>query len=132
MSLSTVILKSKKIKSITGSTFSLSFCQFPGGLASKESACDVGDLGSIPRLGRSPGEGKDYPFQYSGLENSMECIVHANSPLQLSDFHFVLDNSVNASLDFLLFLFNTVWKMSIYILNLHVSVIILLKESCNH
>ena len=94
-SLSTVILKSKKIKSITGSTFSLSFCQFPGGLASKESACDMGDLGSIPRLGRSPGEGKDYPFQYSGLENSMDCIVHANSRLQLSDFHFVLDNSVN-------------------------------------
>ena len=61
-SLSTVILKSKKIKSITGSTFSLSFCQFPGGSASKKSACDVGDLGSIPRLGRSPGEGKDYPL----------------------------------------------------------------------
>jgi len=36
----------------------------------------VGDLGSIPWLGRSPGEGKDYPLQYSGLENSMDCIVH--------------------------------------------------------
>ena len=42
----------------------------------KESACNVGDLGSIPRLGRSPGEGKGYPLQYSGLENSMDCIVH--------------------------------------------------------
>ena len=94
-SLSMVILKSKKIKSMTVSTFSLSFCQFPGGSAGKESACHVGDLGSIPRLGRSPGEGKDYPLQFSGLENSMDCIVHANSKIQLSDFHFVLDNSVN-------------------------------------
>ena len=45
---------------------------FPGGSAGKESACNVGDLGSIPGLGRSPGEGKGYPFQYSGLENSMD------------------------------------------------------------
>ena len=39
-------------------------------------ACNVGDLGSIPGLGRSPGEGKGYPIQYSGLENSMDCTVH--------------------------------------------------------
>ena len=38
--------------------------------AGKESACNAGNLGSIPGLGRSPGEGKGYPFQYSGLENS--------------------------------------------------------------
>ena len=44
--------------------------------AGKESACNVGDVGSIPGLGRSPGEGKGYPHQYSGLENSMDCIVH--------------------------------------------------------
>ena len=44
--------------------------------AGKESACNVGDLGSIPGLGRSPGEGKSYPLQYSDLENSMGCIVH--------------------------------------------------------
>ena len=49
---------------------------FPCGSAGKESACDVGDLGPIPGLGRSPGEGKDYPLLYSGLENSMDCIVH--------------------------------------------------------
>ena len=49
---------------------------FPGGSAGKESACNVGDLDSIPGLGRSPGEGKGYPLQYSGLENSMDCIVH--------------------------------------------------------
>ena len=42
---------------------------FPCGLAGKQSACNVGDLGSIPGLGRSPGEGKDYPFQRSGPED---------------------------------------------------------------
>ena len=52
------------------------FLGFPGGSAGKESACNVGDLGSIPGLGRSPGEGKSYPLPYSGLENSMSCIVH--------------------------------------------------------
>ena len=49
----------------------------------------AGDLGSIPGLGRSPGEGNSYPLQYSGLENSMDCIVYgvAESPTGLSDFH---------------------------------------------
>ena len=47
-----------------------------GGSDSTESVCNVGDLRSIPGSGRSPGEGKDYPLQYSGLENSMDCIVH--------------------------------------------------------
>ena len=45
-------------------------------LNGKESACSVGDLGSIPGLGRSPGEENSYPLQYSGLENSMDCVVH--------------------------------------------------------
>ena len=45
---------------------------FPGGSADKESACNTGDVGLIPGLGRSPGEGISYPFQYSGLENSMD------------------------------------------------------------
>ena len=49
---------------------------FPGGSAGKESSCNVGELGSIPGLGRSPGEGNGYPPQYSGLENSIDCIVH--------------------------------------------------------
>ena len=64
---------------------------FPGGLAGKESVCNAGDLGSIPGLGRSPGEGKGYPLQYSGLENSMDCIVHgvARSRTQPSDLHFI-------------------------------------------
>ena len=50
------------------------------------------NLGSIPGLGRSPGEGKGYPLQYPGLENSMDCIVHGviKSRAGLSDFHFLL------------------------------------------
>ena len=50
----------------------------------------MGNLGSIPRLGRYPGEGKGYPLQYSGLENSMGCIVHgvAKSRMRLNNFHF--------------------------------------------
>ena len=49
---------------------------FPGGSDGKASVYNVGDLGLSPGLGRSPGEGKGYPFQYSGLENSMDYIVH--------------------------------------------------------
>ena len=61
---------------------------FLGGSAGKESACNWGDLGSIPGLERSPGEGESYPLQKSGLENSMDCIVHGvkKSWTQLSDF----------------------------------------------
>ena len=50
---------------------------FPCGSAGKESVCNAVDLASIPGLGRSPGEGKGYPLQYSGLENSMDCVVQA-------------------------------------------------------
>ena len=46
----------------------------------KEFTWNVGDLGSIPGLGRYPGEGKGYPVQYSGLENPMDCIVHGVAP----------------------------------------------------
>ena len=49
---------------------------FPYGSTGKESTCNAGDLGSIPGLGRSPGEGNSRPLQYSGLENSTACIVH--------------------------------------------------------
>ena len=63
---------------------------FPCGSAGKESACNEGDLGSIPGLGRSPGEEKRYPLQYSGLEISMDCIVYGvtKSQTRLSNFHF--------------------------------------------
>ena len=65
---------------------------FPCGSAGKESACNAGDLGSILGLGRSPGEGKGYPLQYSGLENPVDCIIHGGKKNQtwLSDFHFHL------------------------------------------
>ena len=63
---------------------------FPGDSDSKESACNVGDLGSVPGLGRSPGEGIGYPLQYSRLENPMDYIVHGVLKIwtQLSNFHF--------------------------------------------
>ena len=60
------------------------FLGFPGGSVGKESACNVGDLGSIPGLGRSPGEGNSYLLQHSGLENSMGV---TKSQTGLSDFH---------------------------------------------
>ena len=66
---------------------------FPDSSVGKESACSAGDPGLIPGLipglKRSPGEGKVYPLQYSGLENSMDCTVHgvAKSQTQLSYFH---------------------------------------------
>ena len=57
---------------------------FPGSAVGKESVCNAGDLGSIPGVGRSPGEGKGYPLQYSGLENSMESLVqHMMLPYSL-------------------------------------------------
>ena len=70
----------------------LSVGGFPRRSAGKESACNVGAPGLIPGLGRSPGEGKNYLLQYSGLENSMDCIVRwitKNQTLQ-SDFYFHL------------------------------------------
>ena len=72
---------------------------FSGGSVGKESACNVGDLGSIPGLGRPLGEGNSYPLQYSGLENSMDCIVHGvtKSWAQLSDFHFHVVHGVAKS-----------------------------------
>ena len=59
--------------------------------AGKEASSDAGDLGLIPGLGRSPGEGKGHPLQYSDLENPMDYTVHrvAKNRTQLSDFHFL-------------------------------------------
>ena len=63
---------------------------FSGGSAGKESTYNARDLSSIPGLGSSPGEGNNYPLQYSGLENFIDCIVHGvtKSQTQLSNFHF--------------------------------------------
>ena len=65
---------------------------FPLWSAGKESACNVGDLGLIIGLGRSLGEGKGYPLQYPGLENSMDCVVHgvAKSRTRLSNVHIYI------------------------------------------
>ena len=65
---------------------------FPGGSVGKEPTCNVGDLGLVPGLGRSPGEGKGYPLQYSGLENSMDCSPWSHKESDMtgatSSFHF--------------------------------------------
>ena len=90
------IVKPKLLGFQTGSQTSdinphlLTYQGFPDRSVGKESACSAGDLGSIPGLGRSPGEGKGYPLHYSCLENSVDCIVHqvTKSQTQLSDFHF--------------------------------------------
>ena len=70
---------------------------FPGGSEVKASACNVGDLGSIPGLGRCAEEGNSCPLRYSGLENSMICIVHgvAKSWTRLSNFHFPLVSALD-------------------------------------
>ena len=75
---------------------------FPCDSAGKESTCNVGDLGLIPGLGRSHGEGKGDPLQHPGLENSMDYIVHgvAKSQTQLSNFHF----------HFFFYLYFFIWK----------------------
>ena len=72
--------------------------RFPDSSVHKESTCNAGDLGSIPGLGRSPGEGKGYPLQYSGLENSMDCIVRgvAKSQTPLSDLHCTRERRVGS------------------------------------
>ena len=66
------------------------FLGFPDGSAGKESASNGSNLGSKPGLGLSPGAGKGYPLQYSGLENSMDCIVHGVAKRRTwpSNFHF--------------------------------------------
>ena len=59
---------------------------FPGSSVGKESACNAGDPSSIPGLGRSIGEGIGYPLQYSGLENSMDCIVHGVAESDMTEW----------------------------------------------
>ena len=81
---------------------------FPGGSVGKESACNVGDLGSIPGLGRSPEEGKDYPLQYSGLENSMDSIY---SPWGRKESDMTERLSLSLSLFILLLLCGVVLKV---------------------
>ena len=83
----------KSVKEIRFSSYTLIPCFFSslviGGSADKEFVCNAGDLSLIPLLGRSSGQGNGYPLHYSGLENSMGCIVQgvANSWTRLSDSH---------------------------------------------
>ena len=73
----TVHMVAKSRTPLSNLTFTFNVYKgFPHSSTGKESACHAGDLGSIPGLGRSPGEGKGYPLQYSGLKNSMEYTVH--------------------------------------------------------
>ena len=76
-------------------------------LSCKESPCSVGDLGSIRAVGRSLGEGKGYPLQYSGLENSMDCMVHGfvKNRTRLSQLSLHLTVFVHLRLDPSLFFF---------------------------
>ena len=75
--------------------FLLLTTDFPGGSAGKESAYNVGDLCLIPGLGRCPGEGKGYQLQYSGLENSMDSIVHGVTESDMTE-RLSLGNSLAA------------------------------------
>ena len=73
------ILQARTLEWVANIWNNISTCAsvgFPHGSTGKESACSVGDLGLISELGRSPREGNDYPLQYSGLENFMDCVVH--------------------------------------------------------
>ena len=74
----------------TRSSWLIAWLGFPDGSVDKRIHCNAGDPGSIPGTGRSTGEGVGYPLQYSGLEDSMDCVVHgvANSQTWLSDFYF--------------------------------------------
>ena len=74
---------------------------FPCGSTGKEPTCNAGDPGSISGLGRSPGEGKGYPLQYSGLEKSMDYTVRgfAKSWTRLSNFHFPMSREFQCITD---------------------------------
>ena len=96
------------------------FLSIPCGSAAQESTCNVGDLGQILGLGRSPAEGNGYSLQSSGQENSMDCIVHrvAKSWTRLSDFYFQSKYSYpksNLSLLKLLLIHNSCQSRQVFI-----------------
>ena len=90
LSLSIDLISSTQLHLKAFSPLRLVSMGFPCGSAGKESACNVGDLGSLSGLGRSPGERKGHPLQYSGPEISMDCVVQgvAKSRTRPSDYHF--------------------------------------------
>ena len=83
-------LDQEDLLDLVGGLPTLVFLGFPCSSAGTESACNAWDLGSILGLRRSPGEGKGYPLHYSGLDNSMDCIVHGVTKCRtrLRDFRF--------------------------------------------
>ena len=85
------------------------FLGSPCGSADKESTCSAGDLGSIPGLGRSSGEGKGYPFQYSSLENFMDCIEAMGSQRVRHDWATFISSAFSK------FSLN-IWKFTVHIL----------------
>ena len=86
------VQKQDKVGSISW-TPAIFLSSFPCDSVDKESACNAEDLGSIPGLGSSPGEGKGYPLQYSGLENSVDCVQWQRVGHDWTTFTFIfLDN----------------------------------------
>ena len=97
------------------------FLGFSGGSDGKESTRNAGDLGSIPGLGRSPGEGKGSPLQYFGLENSMDCIVHQLDGIPVELFQTLKDDAVKVLHSICQQIWKTHqwpqdWKRSVFIL----------------
>ena len=84
---------------------------FPGGSVGRESPCNAGDLSSLPGLGRSPGEGKGHPLQYSGLESPVGYKAHgvAKSRTQLGNLHFHLLPLFKVLIEFVLFYVLAFW-----------------------
>ena len=72
---------------------------FPCGSAGKEFACSIGDPGLIPGLERSLGEGKDYPLQYSGLENSMDCNPWVHKELDTTERPLLTHSLIQKNVD---------------------------------
>ena len=89
------------------------YMDFPCGSAGKKSVCNVRDLGPIPGLGRSPGEGKGYPLQYCGLENSMDCIVRGVMTEWLSYIHIYIYIYIFIYISHLLYPFICWWTFKL-------------------
>ena len=111
----------------TNSTTPLRRGGFPGGSDGKGPACNAKDLSSVPGLGRSPGEGKGYPLQYSGLENSMNGIVHGvtKSRTRQNDFRLALSERATVTTQISLHIckYSTVPNVELLNQKIHVFVI---------
>ena len=102
-----------KLFSLFSITLFIKHQGFSGGSAGKESACSAGDLGSVPGLGWSPGKGKGCPLQYSGLKNSMDCIVYGVAK------ELATTERIKHELYFLYFLFLKAMLYSVHVSTVH-------------